>query len=400
MKNIRIENLAENMMTAEAVYDRGGDIELLKAGTRLTQRHIQLLTNLRITEIRILEKTDPEYAEYVEETIARKSESSFDPSILETREELIEDLAEIDSEPYFEVINSVYNRNMEIKVLTGEANTPIDVKYEKEIGEVKNIFNAVRETDEVEVDEIRTRVKEMLPAMTNNNDVLMRLRQLKETDDYLFDHSFRVSVMAANTAKWLNYSKGDIENIALASLLYEIGNLKLPQQILKKPGSLTMAETALIEKHPQLAYHILLRTAGVNQDIKFVALQHHERLDGSGYPLRVRGPQIHEFSKIVMVCDIYDAMTHDRPHRKKYSPFETAEYILWESGKTLDMQVCYFFLKNLAEFYTGKSCILNTGEEARIIHVDVNYPTRPVLKVGDKFVDLSKDNKYKIVDFL
>lgn len=397
MRIIRVEDLVEMMMTAEAVYDKGGDIEFLKAGTRLTSRHIQLLKNLGILQIPILEETDREYKKHLgaEETKTEKDYESFSDD-----SDLAFDLAEIEKESYFDAIDSVYNRNMRIKILTGEANVPIDVKFEKEIVEVKNIFNAIKDSDDIQADEVRNKVKKMLPAMTNNNDVLMRLKQLKDTDDYLFDHSFRVSVIAANIAKWLNYSEGDIENIALASLLYEVGNLKLPQQLFKKQGPLNSSEILLIEKHPQLAYHVLLKTQGLNQDIKFVALQHHERLDGSGYPLRVKSSQIHDFSKIVMICDIYDAMTHDRPYRKKYSPFEAAEYLLWESGKTLDYKICYIFLNNLAEFYTGKMCRLNSGETAQIVHLDVNYPTRPVLKIGGKFVDLSKDNSYKIVELL
>lgn len=399
MKVVRIEALEELMMTAEPVFDKGGYIELLKAGTKLSKRHIQLLNNLGIAQIPILEEGDPEFTRYELEAKeaymdAIKEHDTFDSS------ELIDDLEEIESESYYESMQSVYNRNMEIHVLTGEANVPIDIKYEKEIKDVRNMFNEIKDSDNIEVSEVRKRVKKMLPAMTNNNDVLMRLRQLQETDDYLFDHSFRVSMMAANLAKWLNYSKTDIENIALAGLLYEVGNLKLPQQILKKEGPLSMAEKSLLEKHPQLAYHVLLKTKGLNQDIKFVALQHHERLDGSGYPLKVKSAQIHDFSKIVMVCDIYDAMTQDRPYRKKYSPFEAAEFILWESGHTLDMRVCYFFLKNLAEFYMGKKCLLNSGEEAVIAFVDVNYPTRPMIRIDENFVDLSKDSKYKIVDFI
>lgn len=395
MKTVAVLDIEEGMMTAEPVYDKGGYIELLKAGTILTLRHVRLLENLGISQISVLEETDPEYQIYEAEGMgASPSRENLD------MERLAEDLKQIETESYYETLESIANRNMEIHILTGEANTPIDVKYEEEIADVKNIFNAIKESDVIEVREIKDRLKTMLPAMLNNNDVLMRLNQLSETDDYLFDHSFRVSIMAANLAKWLRYEKQDIEDIALSSLLYEVGNLRLPQQIFKKHGPLSTAEKLLVEKAPQLAYHILLKTPGLSRDIKIVALQHHERLDGTGYPLRVRSAQIHEFSKIIMVCDIYDAMTHDRPYRKRLSPFQAAEFILWESGRSLDMKVCYFFIKNLADFYTGKSCILNNGERAKIVHVDVNYPTRPLLQVGNRFIDLSKDHTLKIEELL
>lgn len=392
MKTVAVLDIQEGMMTAEPVYDKGGYIELLKAGTVLTLRHVRLLENLGIHQISVLEEKDPEYQIYIaeDEDGLQENRGGYD------MQKLAEDLKEIETENYFETLESVANRNMEIHILTGEANEPIDLKYEEELGEVKNIFNAIKESDVIEVREIKDRLKTMLPAMINNNDVLMRLSQLSETDDYLFDHSFRVSIMAANLAKWLRYEPQDIENIALSALLYEVGNLRLPQQIFKKHGPLTTAEKLLVEKAPQLAYNILLKTPGLSRDIKIVALQHHERLDGTGYPLRVRSAQIHDFSKIIMVCDIYDAMTHDRPYRKKLSPFQAAEFILWESGRSLDMKVCYFFLKNLAEFYTGKNCLLSNGETAKIVYVDVNYPTRPLLQLGNRFIDLSKDHSLKI----
>ncbi len=401
MKYVSVDELEPSMITAEAIFDTHGAIELLKIGTSITDRHIKLLTNVGISIIPIFEEGDPDYDKFVLES----KEQDEKPYTINTEylpEDLIKDLEEIEDsrELYYQASTSVYNRNLEIHVLTGEADKPIDVQYEKEIMNVKDIFMRAKDAEQVDVKNVIDNVKKMLPAMINNNDVMMRLKQLKDTDDYLFDHSLRVAILAVNVAKWLGYSKGDLENLGAACLLYEVGNLKLPADLFKKEGTLTEHEKGLIMKHPQLAYHVLMKTKGINSDIKFVALQHHERLDGSGYPLKIKSPQIHEFSKIVMVCDIFDAMTQDRPYRKKLSPFEAGEYILYESGKSLDMKVCYFFLKNISEFYTGKTCILNSGEKAKVVFVDVNYPTRPIIQIGDKFVDLSKNSDYKMIDFI
>ncbi len=90
----------------------------------------------------------------------------------------------------------------------------------------------------------------------------------------------------------------------------------------------------------------------------------------------------------------------NRVYRSKLSPFEAAEFISWNSGHTLDSRICYIFLSNLAEFYIGKQCLLNSGEEGTIAYVDVNYPTRPIVRVGNRFIDLTKDKKYQIVDLL
>ena len=203
-------------------------------------------------------------------------------------------------------------------------------------------------------------------------------------------------MLASMIGKWLGYSKDELYNICEAGLLFDIGKMKIPDFLLSKKGRLDEQEYDMVKKHTQLGYTVLLRTQGVSQDVKFAALQHHERMDGSGYPLRLRSGQIHEFAKIIMVCDIYDAMISDRDYRTKLSPFEAAEYISWNSGSTLDSRICYIFLSNLAEYYIGKSCTLNTGETGVVAYVDVNYPTRPVVRVGNRFVDLSKDRNTHI----
>ncbi len=357
------------LVTAKPILSEDGQIELLKNETELTERHYHLLVNAGINELLVKEVEIPKDLSPTEYKIEKK-------------------------------LTDIYSRNVKINVLTGDANTPIDEKHEESIKKTKEVFQSIAEHDDIPVNEIKDEVDKMLPDMLNNNDVLMRLRQLQETDDYLFEHSFRVSILATNLAKWLKYSENDIKNIAMASLLYEVGNLRISKAILQKPDKLTKSEMEIVKKHPQLAYHILLKTKGVSQEVKYVALQHHERIDGSGYPLKLRNNQIHDFTKIVMVCDIYDALTHDRPYRKKISPFTAAEYLRWQSGSTLDTQACFFLIKNLAEFYTGKKCLLNSNEEAQIVLVDQNNPTKPILKKGDEFIDLSKTNEYKIIDFI
>ncbi len=101
-----------------------------------------------------------------------------------------------------------------------------------------------------------------------------------------------------------------------------------------------------------------------------------------------------------MICDIFDAMTHDRPYKKKISPFKAAEYIAWQSGSTLDYKIAYVFLSNLAEYFVGKDVVLSNNQVGTIVYVDVNFPTRPLVKVDGGFVDLVKDKGIFIEDFV
>lgn len=390
MKRVDYNQLTEGMILGAPIVDAEGIVELLSRGTHLTQRHIALLEKMKITDIYILEYEGEPYTtpELDLEKIISKAkitDVNFD------LEKLKQDLAEIDDHVYEPTIRSVVNRNMEIHVLTGEGNVPIDVKHEKTIEDTRAIFDEIQQDGELNLDRIRKNVEDLLPDMIRNNDVLMRLNQLKENDDYTFQHSVRVSILATMIGKWLGYSKEELVELGEAGLLFDIGKLSIPDFVLKKPTNVTMEEYELIKKHAQFGYSILLRTKGVSSNIKYAALHHHERLDGSGYPLRLKEGQIHDFAKIIMVCDVFDALITDRPYKKGMSPLMAADYISWYSGKLFDGEVCYVFIKRLSEYFMGKKVVLSDGSEGVIVYVDTNFPTRPTVKVNDKFVDLVKD---------
>jgi HD-GYP domain-containing protein (c-di-GMP phosphodiesterase class II) len=406
VKYVELDKVEAGMILAEPIYNEDGTVELLSQGAKLSERHIKLLNRLGVSVVRI---SEPE-AESSEDMGLKPTSASLDADTVEkaareagrrydveTFKSELEALEEENLEP---VVTSIVNANMVINVLTGEGNVPIDVKHEEMIEETKEMFEQLRDSNDLNLASVKENIEEALPDMIRNDDVLMRLDQLKASDDYTFEHSLRVSILASMIGKWLGYSKDQLIELGQAALLFDIGKMKIPDFILNKEKPITEDEFEVIKRHAQFGYSILMKTEGVTNNIKYSALQHHERLDGSGYPLRLKSGQIHEFAKIIMVCDIFDAMTTDKPYRAKVSPFKAAEFISWQSGTTLDSKVCYIFLSHLAEFFVGKKVKLSTGEEGRIIYVDVNFPTRPVVQVGDGFVDLVKDKSVQIDDLI
>ena len=402
MKVIKVSEIEIGMILASPIFLGSSDVELLSKGVEITERHVQLMNRLGIDEITIANDTDTiENGETsnVDQVKAIQSEADhlgerFDAEAFLNELNQIE-LKDDDIEP---VLTNVANANMVIHVLTGEGNVPIDEKHKDLVEHTQKAFNQLRTSNDLDLESIRSDVHKALPDMIRNDDVLMRLSQLKESDNYTFDHSLRVSILATMIGKWLGYNEEQLSDLAQASLLFDIGKLKIPDFILNKPNKTKEEEFDIVKKHAQFGYSILLKTKGVTNNIKYSALQHHERIDGSGYPLRLRSGQIHEFAKIIMVCDIFDAMTNERPYKDKSSPFDAAEYLHWNAGKTLDSKIVYIFLKNLSVFYTGKDVLLSTNERGRIVYVDVNFPTRPVIQVGEKFVDLVKEKQIRIVE--
>lgn len=403
MKKIDVLELQAGMILSEAVINEGGTIELLAKGSTINKRHISMLQNLGIRVVSVFEPQDlvQENAELtshdhvaIVSRAAKESGIDFDISAY------LKSLEEIEKDHLSWEATSPFNANMEVHVLTGEGNVPIDIKHKVVIEETRELFDHIKDSDQLNYESLKANVERLLPDMLRNNDVLMRLKQLEESDDYTFQHSLRVGILASMMGKWLGYSKNDLEDIATAGLLFDIGKMKVPDFILNKQGIVTPEEYEVIKKHPQFGYSLLLKTKGVSQNVKYAALQHHERIDGSGYPLRINAGQIHEFAKILMVCDVYDALTHDRIYKGKISPFDAAEYVSWNSGHIFDTRICYVFLTNLAEYYTGKEVILSNGNQGRIVFVDVNYPTKPIVQVGGKFIDLSKDSRIRITELL
>lgn len=392
MRKVEFNQLVEGMILGAPIVDAEGIVELLSAGTRLTHRHIALINRIGILDIFVLDDEN----EIIKanalnlQKIIHNADDGFD------MDKLLKDLEEIENQIYEPAQRSIVNRNMEVNILTGEGNIPIDIKHEKAIEDTKAIFEEIRSAGELDLNRIRRNVEETLPDMVRNNDVLMRLNQLKESDDYTFQHSMRVSILATMIGKWLGYTQEELLELGEAGLLFDIGKLNIPDFVLKKPSNVTLDEYELIKKHAQFGYSILLKTKGVTTNIKYAALHHHERMDGSGYPLRLRDSQIHDYAKIIMVCDVFDALITDRPYKKAISPLLAADYISWSSGKLFDSEVCYVLIKRLSDFFVGKSVILSNGQEGKIIYVDANYPTRPIVQVGEKFIDLTKDRSINV----
>jgi len=389
LKRVFIQDLEAGMRLGESVFNQQNAVELLSYGSTIRENHIRMMESLGLIDVLILENHDTQdHGESLNVSNPYLEKDSY-------LSRALEEIKEID---YNEIVTSICNRNMQIQLLTGEGNVPLDVKHEHIIESTKEVFKRIKSGDVLDRQALEAHVEALLPDMLRNNDVLMRLNQMRETDDYTFNHALRVSMLSSMIGKWLGYSTERLKELALTGLLFDIGKLKIPEEILLKPGPLTPAEKEIVQKHAQLGYLILLRTPGISQDVKFAALQHHERLDGTGYPLRVQAGQIHEYSKIIMVADTFDAMIQNRVYRKKVSPFQAAEYIYWHSGSIFDAKVCHVFLSNLSEFYLGKTCVLSNGDEGRIVYIDINEPLRPIVQIDSQFIDLTKRRELYIAE--
>ena len=234
----------------------------------------------------------------------------------------------------------------------------------------------------------------------STNNILSRLIYQRNDNIYLNKHSLNVAILAGVIGMWLNRSNGEIRRLIFAGLMHDIGKLKVPKRILDKPSSLTEEEFMEMQKHSTFGYQILSTKADISKDVALAVLQHHEREDGSGYPTGLKGTEIHLFSKILAVADVYDAMSSNKNYRDKFSPFQVVEQIAQNSFGSLDPRVSRVFLDNISRFYVGNRVILSDGRVGDIIYINPNNPTRPVIRIqnGD-IADLGKD-RLKVIDIL
>lgn len=225
--------------------------------------------------------------------------------------------------------------------------------------------------------------------------VMDMLNCMREYDDVTFAHSISVSLLCRLLGEWLSFSDSDIHILTLCGLLHDIGKLQIDNAIISKQGKLTDSEYKIIQGHPMLGYR-LLEKRDLDNRVKYAALSHHERCDGKGYPLRISSDNITFWSKIVMVADVYDAMTADRSYRKGMCPFKALDIMLEDGFSKYDPKVLMTFMEKTVQAYINSYVELSNGEIGEIICSNSSAITRPLIRVGNTFVDLAKNKEINI----
>jgi HD-GYP domain-containing protein (c-di-GMP phosphodiesterase class II) len=282
----------------------------------------------------------------------------------------------------------------------GWKNESIAKEYSKVEKSLDNIFTEVQTGKNIESEKIEKEMEYFVNAISSERDILTQMRLLHKKDDYTFDHSLGVSVLAIALGKWLDYSEEKILDLSIAALFHDIGKLRVPDEIVKKPARLTTEECSIMQRHSYYSYEMLAQTNKFNDDILLGVLQHHERMNGVGYPNGVKGDKIHEYAKIIAICDIYHAITSRRVYKDKDSPLRAADYLRRESFTSLDPYITQIFLKNISKFYVGNKVLISDGTTGIIVYIHPQDETKPMVKVGEEFIDFQKEQDVEILDII
>lgn len=272
--------------------------------------------------------------------------------------------------------------------------------YDRAVGTLKTAVNAVlTENAELDSELLVSEVDKMVVASGSKTNLFNMLHCIRDYDEMTYMHSVNVSLICNCFAQWLNMSEEDKRMLTLAGLMHDIGKTLIPREIILKPDALTEQEYNIVKTHTLRGYD-LLKSRKIDDRIKIVALQHHERADGSGYPFGKTGEEIDNFAMIVAIADVYDAMTSDRIYRPKICPFEAVHQMQNDEISKYNPRFLVPLLEQITEVFMNHTVKLSNDQTGKIVLLNRSELDKPVVQVDDIFVDLSKQRELHITEIL
>ena len=351
MAKLKISEIKLGMVLNSDLYDEN-DVLLIGAGTEITSSHIDFLKRKSIDEVSIKN----------EDTLAQNSHVQ---------------------KPGFH-----------------DDTLDVEEKYRTTVKKFKSIYTEFKLGRVPIYQEIDDAIEPLYESILNDDLFTRKIWQIHAYDDYTFDHSVRVSMISGLLAKWCGLKDLQIKDAALAGLLHDIGKCNIPDQILNKPSTLTLEEFKVMKTHAILGYILIKDIPNISYDVLLGVMQHHERVDGSGYPNGIKGNEINYLAKIVAVADVYCAMTQDRVYKASMHSFEAMSFILEKCHTSLDFSIAKTFLGNVAHFYIGHKVVLNNDQQGEIIMTYKDDPSRPLVRVGENYFDLRRHMDLEIVTMI
>lgn len=293
-----------------------------------------------------------------------------------------------------------------------------DIPHELRIEAVKTItdtFNTMQTTnqkwqrigDSLNADKLTKVFKNLIAEIKSSTNAINLLTSVTAHDNYVFSHSTNVTIYTLAMAVKLGLDDKKLTEIGIGGMLHDIGKTMIPLEVLNKKGKLTDEEFEMIKKHTEFGFEILRSQSSISLLAAHCAFQHHEKIDGSGYPRKLKGDQIHPYAKIMAIADVFDALTSNRAYRKAMLPHEAMEIIFAGANTHFDASLIQTFQKSVATYPVGVTVQLNTGETAVVVNYLFNAPGRPIVRViknplGEAItpyeIDLSKSLSIMITD--
>lgn len=366
-KKVLTSNLKPGMVSSEAAYTYTNHL-VIQSNTTLTPEIIDKLKYYAVKSVRV----------YIPDEDAPKEKEKNTPTDTPQEKAPVSHGPSFDGPTYFERVQQT-EQFVEFK----DNFTSSISSFKDELNDIV-VKNATDVTDNMlhEVDSILGRTR-------NSLHLLDMMQCLRGFDDLTYTHSMNVALICNVIGSWAGFSKDDLNTLMLCGLLHDIGKLKISDDILNKPDKYTDEEFDLVKKHTKFGYD-LLKPLSIDPHIKKAALLHHERCDGSGYPLKATQKDLDDYTMVVAIADVYDAMTAARSYRAPLCPFQVIECFEQEGLQKYKPKFILTFLQHIASTYQNNRVLLSNGQSANIVMLNQQHLARPIVQLNDNScIDLS-----------
>ncbi len=259
---------------------------------------------------------------------------------------------------------------------------------------LKDIIGNKESSLSIKLDEIEALARCIVKEFVYNFDLLACVNLMNDLNKDIYTHSINVAFLALLIARWIDYNPEKLYKVVLAGLLHDIGKLDMPAYLVDKIHDLTIKERIEFRRHPIYGYEKLCKYSELDNEVLKAVLTHHERCDGSGFPLNLTEDRINDISKMISIADEYDNL------RKKYHIFEIVKVLKCDMIRKFDINMMLEFCNNVINYYIGEKVVLSTEEVAEVAFIQPHALHRPIVKVNDKYVDLYDNIKIEIIKVL
>lgn len=277
----------------------------------------------------------------------------------------------------------------------------VEESFKKVSNELKEMFakmNTLRKTD---TDDLRVFAEKIQNQLKSTEVVVSNVVFKGSGNDNIYRHGVNVAVLSALIGKWLGLSESKRNLLIYSALLHDFGITKLEPKYQRKPDIIMAKNYPEVKEHAAIAYRYVEGIPYLDKSVSYGVLMHHEREDGSGFPLGIKGDKIHYFAKIIAIADELDVLnSYKDDDGKNRGPFEVLETLKEKSLTKLDYEYTKILLEHVSNYYMGENVLLSTGEIAKIIQVDSNNLSRPLLLKDGEFLDLNKNKDIYIKELL
>ena len=270
-------------------------------------------------------------------------------------------------------VNDIHDESAEQTIKKGKQ------LHESTCDYVDGIFKTLNKGGKLDIDSVKIVVSELVETIITNPDTMIWLSHLKDKDEYTAIHSVNVCILSLTFGRMIGLSESELNILGLGALLFDIGKSKIPGDILKKTDSLSENEYLLVKAHAFLGYAILDENKNIPLETLEIILNHHERLDGSGYPNCRRAEEISKLTRIVSIVDAFDAMTSDRCYKDAFQPQHALNEIYNMAPDKFDQDLVEGFIKCIGIYPVGSIVELNTGHTGVVVKLNEMNRLKPIV---------------------